>query len=139
MEELRVIISIKKPDIVVATETWTNDALGDALLSVQDYELVARCDRTDTEGGRGGGVILWARKEICVWRIENKTEFNQCISVMVKCRCEDILLHCVYRSPNSSRENDAKLCKWVNEMRGNNIMIGDFNFPDIDWETGSTG
>ena len=132
MEELRAIIALKKPHIVAVTETWTNDAHGDALLNVQDFELVARRDRSDTEGGRGGGIALWARKEICAWRTDETTDFNQCISVKIRCRCEDIMLHCVYRSPNSSKDNDAKLCKWVNEMWGTNILIGDFNFPDID-------
>ena len=45
----------------------------------------------------------------------------------------------MYRSPNSTRENDDKLCKWVQELVGTNVIIGDFNFPDISWEDGRAG
>ena len=139
MSELRATVTIGRPDIVAITETWTNDALGNELFGLQGYELVARCDRNDTEGGRGGGIIVWARKELCVWKTGENVDFNQCVTVRVKCRCEDINLHCIYRSPNSTRDNDANLCKWIVEMRGSNILIGDFNFPDVDWEAGSAG
>ena len=48
-------------------------------------------------------------------------------------------MHVVYRSPNSSKQNDESLYKWLNEMRGNYIIVGDFNFPDIRWEAGCAG
>ena len=31
------------------------------------------------------------------------------------------------------------LNEWIKEMRGLNIIIGDFNFPDIQWEEGRSG
>ena len=44
----------------------------------------------------------------------------------------------LYRSPNSSNENNEKLLNVmskIEEMRGRNILLmGDFNFPEIDWE-----
>ena len=43
----------------------------------------------------------------------------------------EIRIHTVYRSPNSTRDNDDKLCELVRGMTGMNILIGDFNFPDI--------
>ena len=81
---------------------------------------------------------MYAKKELCVWRLEETSDFNQCTAIKVKCGCEDVVIHSVYRSPNSSRENDAKLCAYVKEMRGTNILVGDFNYPDINWETGTT-
>ena len=64
------------------------------------------------------------------------TDFNQCGIVLIKTRDNEIRLHTVYRSPNSVEENDEKLCKWIREMRGTNVLIGDFNLPDIAWEDG---
>ena len=44
-----------------------------------------------------------------------------------------------YRSPNvafSDKENDDLLCDLLNEVRGKPMLLmGDFNYPDIDWHT----
>jgi len=44
----------------------------------------------------------------------------------------------IYRSPNSTQEVDIKLCKEleciVNEVKKDLIIVGDFNFPEIDWD-----
>ena len=50
---------------------------------------------------------------------------------------EKTLIGCVYRSPNSSEENNTKLnnfIKSLGDMKNTNlIMIGDFNYPKISW------
>jgi hypothetical protein len=45
------------PDIILVTESWCNEAISDAYLSIQGYELKSelRIDRSDTGAGRGGG------------------------------------------------------------------------------------
>ena len=44
----------------------------------------------------------------------------------------------IYRSPNSILADNIKLCHeiegLVNEVKMGIIIIGDFNFPDIDWD-----
>ena len=139
LDELRTVITMLEPNIVAVTETWTNDALGDALLGVEGYEIVVRCDRGDTAGGRGGGILIYAERGVCMWSVDNETNFNQCVSTKIKTRCEELNFHVVYRSPNSKKENDEELCRWVRELRGTNILIGDFNFPDVDWRDGRAG
>ena len=139
INELRAMVVIMKPDVIAVTETWANDAIGDALLTIDEYEMVARHDRNDTEGGRGGGILVYAEKSICAWQIDNDTSFNQLVSVKIKNGCEDFILSVIYRSPNSSRVNDEALCNWMNRLSGTNLLIGDFNYPDIDWENGISG
>ena len=139
MDEFRVWVANENPDIVMACETWTNDTHGDALFSIDGYDIVARNDRNDTAGGRGGGLMVYAKKEMSVWKREEVINFNQGVAVTVKCGGEDVTIHCVYRSPNSSVENDAMLNEWIRGMRGSNVLIGDLNYPDIDWETESSG
>ena len=111
----------------------------DELLSIGGYELAARRDRNDTERGRGGGILLYAKKNINLVVEEDKTDFNQCVTVNIKFLDKNVKIHVIYRSPNSSISNDEALAKWVKEMHGQNVLIGDFNFPDIDWSTGSAG
>ena len=43
----------------------------------------------------------------------------------------------IYRSPNSSEENYNKLCNVIQEVPENTIIVGDFNFPKINWQGGS--
>ena len=70
---------------------------------------------------------------------DKKTNFNQCSTVKINARGEDVRIHVIYRSPNSAKSNDEDLCRWMREMRGQNVLIGDFNFPDIDWSAGTAG
>jgi len=45
-----------------------------------------------------------------------------------------------YHSPNvalSGTDNDSLLCELINEVSGKSLLLmGDFNYPDIDWSTG---
>ena len=132
MNEVRAVLSTLDPDIFAVTEAWTNCDIGDDLLNIRGYELAARRDRNDTERGRGGGILLYAKKNINLVVEEDKSDFNQCVTVMIKFLDKNVRLHVVYRSPNSSKSNDDALAKWVKEMHGQNVLIGDFNFPDID-------
>ena len=40
---------------------------------------------------------------------------------------------------NSARENDDRLCDLIRDMNGINLLIGDFNYPDIAWNDGRAG
>ena len=49
-----------------------------------------------------------------------------------------MLVGSIYRSPNSSRENNRLLLEQLeraNDIAGENrvLIMGDFNIPDIDW------
>ena len=139
MNEVKAVLAILNPDIFAVTEAWTNCDIGDELLNIPGYELAARRDRNDTDRGRGGGILLYAKKNINLVVEEESTDFNQCVTVNMKFQDESIKLHVIYRSPNSNKSNDDALAKWVKEMRGQNVLIGDFNFPDIDWSAGVAG
>ena len=52
---------------------------------------------------------------------------------------ENFLLCCVYRSPSSADANDLQLCSMLEDVLHTNyrdtIVIGDFNFGCIKWDT----
>ena len=137
MSEVKAILVTLNPDIFAVTEAWTNGDIGDELLNIPGYELAARRDRNDTDRGRGGGILLYAKKNINLVVEEEKSAFNQYVTVNMKFPEESVNLHVIYRSPNSSSNNDDELAQWIKGMRGQNVLIGDFNFPDIDWSTGA--
>ena len=62
----------------------------------------------------------------------------QCVCVKLKGRSGDISVFVMYRSPNSSRENDEALCALMTKMKGRFVIVGDLNFPGIRWVTGGS-
>ena len=53
--------------------------------------------------------------------------------------CYRLLIGCVYRSPNSSPKNNEKLNKALQDItndRSHVLITGDFNYPDLDWQSG---
>ena len=133
LSELGVIVGMKRPDIVALTETWTNEKIDNELLILDGYQMVERRDRKDTAGGRGGGILVYVKNELNAWREEVDTNFNQCATIKIKRKRREMSLHIVYRSPNSTMANDDVLCSWMKQLKGDFILIGDFNFPGIDW------
>lgn len=136
--ELRAVVEVKKPDVVALTETWTNSDTDNGFLHIEGYELMEREDRVDTNRGRGGGILIYVRKGICAWKEAVEGGFCQCVCVKVKGRYREMSIYVVYRSPNSSGENDELLCALMRKMRGQCIVVGDFNFPGIRWATGGS-
>ena len=59
MDELRATLSLLIPDMVALTETWANESMGSELFAIDDYDLILRKDRNDTNKGRGGGIFIY--------------------------------------------------------------------------------
>ena len=56
--------------------------------------------------------------------------------------CDRMLIGLVYRSPNSSDVNNDKLLHLFQDLptlypHTHLLLMGDFNFPDIDWSNNS--
>ena len=49
-----------KPDIIAVYESFTNNDIGDAHLSVDGYELISRKNGKDTTRGKCRGLIMYA-------------------------------------------------------------------------------
>ena len=136
IDELRVNVNIVNPDVIIIVEAWTNDAISDEFLCIKDYELLERKDRNDTMGGRGGGLLAYVKNDLCAWKEEINSNFNQGGTIKLKMKEKgELIIHIMYRSPNSTKDNDHELCEWIKTMKGEYIIIGDFNYPAIDWET----
>ena len=63
MDELKGVVETGRPDIIAITETWTNAKTHPELIQIDGFDIVSRCDRGDTAGGRGGGILVYARKK----------------------------------------------------------------------------
>ncbi|KAK6028366.1 endonuclease/exonuclease/phosphatase family protein [Ostertagia ostertagi] len=127
------------PHAVFITESWCKpNTIHDAILSYGNKYLVYRCDR---DGDRiGGGVAVLIRKEIDQHLISarNFSEFCQAVAVYINLKGSEIVTVTVYRSPSTTTTAFAGLLEYLEELcleRPQKLLIvGDFNFPLIDWE-----
>ena len=104
--------------------------------NLEGYEFIHRkLEKQDN----GRGLLVYISSDIHYTPVTFEQEFTEYLSVKVNLSDKDTLLFSsIYRSPNSSTENNKDLCKLLKEMCASNysryITVGDFNLPDIDWE-----
>ena len=123
------------------TETWGKEWISDGIFNLIGFNMY----RNDRGVTRGGGTILYVSDKIeqRVCRPLNESNFDSSVWCWINEKGgKKILVGSVYRSPNSTTENDKKLMDMItraNDMTGDNrlLMMGDFNVLKIDWKTKS--
>jgi hypothetical protein len=123
------------PDVIAITESWTHEDITKEILKLDGYEVIGRSDRTDTLKGRGGGIVIYSRLPHVYEQVESRTEQVVHTTLSMQDKSVDIQLHVFYRSPNSSDETNEEILKYIQNIPENSILIGDFNYPEIDWST----
>lgn len=123
-------------------ETWTNSEHTNAFLSIPEYQIISRADRTDTTGGKGGGLLIYAKCDSQVFELAQPADtdqFNQYLSVrinLVDKKCLDLYLiyrpHKLYNDENVLN-NNSKLSRLIDNAEKPAMFIGDFNYGDINW------
>ena len=134
--EFEARIYTENPDVVMVTETWWQ--LG-SLVQLDDYTLY-RCDRE----ARGGGVAIYIKSNFL--SREASMSFLNNLEEQVWCEVnvgkENILVGCIYRAPNATREEslfihttieNAK--RLVDDEYTGMLLGGDFNYPQIQWSS----
>ena len=114
IEELCTTTSDLKPDIICICESWCHPDINNSFLSIPGYKLIEelRKDRSDTARGIGGGLLVYVRDGLTVFtNSDDNSDFIQYCKFQVKLK-SDILNAClIYRSPNSSHDNNDELNK----------------------------
>ena len=143
--ELDKILNCKthKPDIIGIVEVKPKSCKQRpqvSELAMQGYDT--NCINIDDESGRG--VILYT----AAWlKASPYTPGHPCQeSTWVKIKLKDkdnVIIGCIYRSPSSTTTNDEDICQQIKTVCTNNeashvLILGDFNFPDINWDCWST-
>ena len=134
----------KKPHIIGITESWCNQSILDSEVAIEGYSMF-RLDK-DTVTGKGGGVILYvdnSMSAVTCHEIQNHN-FESSVWCVIKLeRNENLLVGLCYRSPNDSTEenNNKLLDQMKHTAKVHNVthllVIGDFNFSEINWKDGS--
>ena len=133
IDKLSSIASETPPHLILLNETWCNSQISDAYLGIPGYELQMRIDREDTGGGRGGGILIYGKTGLSLEPIDAKTSFSQYCTFKVF----DLTVYLIYRSPSSKQDNIGNLAELIRTCDKKSVIIGDFNFPDMNWEAGT--
>jgi hypothetical protein len=139
VNELSCIASEIEPDIIIVTETWCHSAISNAYLNIPGYMIddELRQDRTDTVNGAGGGILVYSKENLVLYpndRLDNNFNKYSSFNIRLTGNSMPLTIIAVYRSPNSTESNNKELYKLISQVINNTALIGDFNYPKIDWE-----
>lgn len=135
--EFEARVRTLEPDIIGITEVNPKNASW--RLEQQELQLPGYSLHCNLEGR---GVALFIRNLISTSDVNCQND-ESTIWSMVNLKNGDVLLvGVVYRSPSSSDEQNSQLIQTITEMvqrRPSHLLImGDFNFPGINWEEQSS-
>jgi len=137
MDELIALVEIYKPHIIGITESWGSKDITDSEFGITGYNLF-RKDRSSNN--RGGGVLLYVVNELEAVEWKPQSQFPEQIWCKLKVQVNDALLVGVcYRTANKEIFGDIaekQLNELIEDLQSKHvILMGDFNYPDIDWSS----
>ncbi|GMT21187.1 hypothetical protein PFISCL1PPCAC_12484, partial [Pristionchus fissidentatus] len=147
LPQLSFLLSSRDYHIVCLTETWLDSTDSDAfLISGHSDYLAFRSDRAISDDvGRGGGVACIVHHSLSpVFVSSFASPLLDSIVVDVHFTyTKDLPYHKVrlvnvYRSPSSPPNAFIDFLSFITPLISNTfpcILIGDYNYPDIDWQT----
>lgn len=137
MDELRFRIAENNVDCVGIVETYGNNEINDAELSLAGYSMF----RQDRKSGVGGGLILYVKEDLSATLIESleNSVFQESMWCTIRMKQGQMLVGLCYRSPNSGQENNKQLLALLDrvingKIAEHTVVMGDFNYPTINYE-----
>ena len=133
---LAAVAETYDPDVIGVSETWLQEHVNNAEISLKGYEMY----RNDRCNGRlGDGVLLYIKTDIQsveFW----PTQFPEQVWCTIRDRFNrEYLVGVTYRSPNDNiyGPHAASLLRdLMDEIHSRNIVLmGDFNYGNIDWNS----
>ncbi|XP_041483858.1 uncharacterized protein LOC121430607 [Lytechinus variegatus] len=141
-DELQSTVYQEEPDVISIVETWLNDKISDAEIQIPGYQAT----RLDRQNRPHGGVLLYTKEGIEVHpRTDSELDiYDEALWCDITSQGTelDLLIGIVYRSPNNTNEQNDNLNKalyLLNKEQKDILIMGDFNYRDINWETMQAG
>ncbi|KAK4806242.1 LOW QUALITY PROTEIN: hypothetical protein QYF61_013386 [Mycteria americana] len=122
-EELEAIVQLENYDIVAITETWWDDSHNWSA-AMDGYKLF----RTDRQGRRGGGVVLYVRECFDCLELDDGDERVECLWVRIRGKAN--------KADIVDEKADELFYKQLGEASRSLalVLVGDFNLPDVCWK-----
>ena len=91
----------------------------------------------------GRGVAIYTKKSLNADAVKVETPFKESVWCKIQLQNHDsLILGCLYRSPNSNDDNNQALEDLLknisNRQESHKLLLGDFNMPEINWESNTT-
>lgn len=120
----------KVPDLIILVEV--NPKHVKNMHAISEYQLSGYYVLGSGFGLNGyRGILLYYKDDISISELDLSSSFAERLAVKLTFQLMNVLI--VYRSPNSSLENDEQLLHLLNEFSqpgAGFLIIGDFNLPD---------
>ena len=142
ISELRLQVKNHNPQIVGITEVKPKNfryQLSNSEIALEGYELFG----SNLQNKTGRGVCIYIQTTLQANPVEFKTNFEESVWASIKLvDGDELLIGCIYRSSSgndTNNENLLKLLLEINKAKYSHLLImGDFNFEKINWDTWST-
>ena len=120
---------------IALTETWLKPYITDSQIELKHYN-VHRCDRNTRIGG---GVLLYTHESIPITEFD-KFDNQTCQMLICKCETSRMIICILYRPPEAPLASFKPVLETISSyISGHDnydlCLLGDFNFPCIDWNT----
>ena len=125
-----MLVADTNADIICITESWLDSNIDSATLSLTDY-VIFRKDRNR----HGGGSLLAVRKSLNAKEFLHNTS-HEVVFVDLQINNVNLRIICAYRSPSQTSNENQDFINFLNshlEVCSSFILVGDFNYPGIDW------
>jgi len=140
-DSLAAVVCDIKPDVIGVTESWATVIIMDADISLPAYTLF-RIDRPTSNKGRGILVYVLSTLNPSAYSPQQSyPEHVWCKLNTATFKNSDLIIGVCYRSTSTELFDDnlrTALRNLIAEVSNKNVMLmGDFNYPSIDWATRS--
>ena len=144
MRELKVILNdlVEKPLIIGITEVKPKNqryVITKAEISLPDYDMF----HCNLQNNKGRGIVLYVHKCLRAIEKDSQSDYEESVWAEIKLKGKDkLLVGCIYRSPSSLEQNsknlNSLLMSKAREKYTHFLIMGDFNYPAIDWKSCTT-
>ena len=144
-DDLLMAIYDSKPDIIILTEVIPKaqrHPIDLATISIPEYTLHVNFELNIADLGTSGkrGIGIYTRDRLSATKISfENSNFEEQLWISIRLLSQDkLLLGGIYRSPSTDITTSTKqlssLLKIVTDTNPSHLIImGDFNYPEIDW------
>ena len=146
-DDLLVMISVEKPDIIILTEVIPkaqSNSIPLSQLAIPGYNFYVNFDYNASDLGKSGkrGIIVYFSIAFSTKQIifSNSLFEEYLLAELILPDNISLTLGGIYRSPNASKAESTKLLsdfiqKVCDRQPSHLLLVGDFNYNDISCET----
>ncbi|CAD5222703.1 unnamed protein product [Bursaphelenchus xylophilus] len=135
LDKHKELLHGKKFDMIFVTETWLKESDEDDYILLNSDYTVHRADRKKK---RGGGCAIFVKNGIPVSNVRNvDNHYNlSCFDLLSPDNSIYLRVILVYRPPSLKAEYNRRMIARIYGLCFDSrrvVVLGDFNFPSIDW------